>query len=449
MHWRSLVFAAAGIVLWAGGMGERALAQSPCPDGLFVATGTAFVPRDAAADSGEIDLANSQVAMGSACAPVPAHLHATRRATIVTAKWPTCTGVRGRVKLKARIDSTCTTMTGTVKGRHFKRSFVAHRQVASLCGNGVVDIGETCDTTATPSGCPTGQGCIETNGACGCAPVCESTQPSPQAIASAATQASDQVPDAWGNPQQFQQALRLIEAQLGCSLVGPAGPPAAAPALQPDVFPMCEESYHPNVNYCGPGNGCVTSGLPHVGDCLNQACFHHDQCYDLNCVDVAHNCFFTPQSANAGCDAPLTAACSTCSSSVLSADFYREQAVCDIAARTAARTPRPECLTAPCPGSSCPGDGSGICATTTTTPGATSTSTSVTPTTVPSSTMPPSTTSSTVTGSTTTTTMAGGNCCVTTGGCPGETGSSCPATCCCCPLGEACSAQTMACVSAP
>ena len=64
-----------------------------------------------------------------------------RGATRVRAKWLSCTGVRGKVRLKAGIDSTCKRMWGTITTKRGKSRFDAE---LSPCGDGIVQAGEQC-----------------------------------------------------------------------------------------------------------------------------------------------------------------------------------------------------------------------------------------------------------------------------------------------------------------
>ena len=196
---------------------------TPCPGGHFLAAGVpALVGPDATLANRAIDIAGTQISLGGACPPIAGHLKASHKGTTVMAKWPACTGVHGSVRLKARIDAaTCNTMTGTVKGKKFKRRFTATRAAPPICGNGVVEVGEPCDTSATPTGCPPGSGCIAQNNQCSCVSGCASRHASTDAIRGAVETALGQVADPWGNPKDFDQLFRSVETQLGCSLRDP------------------------------------------------------------------------------------------------------------------------------------------------------------------------------------------------------------------------------------
>jgi hypothetical protein len=64
--------------------------------------------------------------------------------------------VRGKVRLKAGIDTTCKRMWGTISTKRGKSRFDAE---LSLCGNDVVDPGEQCDGAACNNGAPCTEAC--------------------------------------------------------------------------------------------------------------------------------------------------------------------------------------------------------------------------------------------------------------------------------------------------
>src|SRR5689334_24585177 len=48
-----------------------------------------------------------EISIGNACDPVHAKLKATSHGTSVLAVWPSCEGLKGKVKLKGNLDTTC------------------------------------------------------------------------------------------------------------------------------------------------------------------------------------------------------------------------------------------------------------------------------------------------------------------------------------------------------
>src|SRR5262249_43671877 len=100
----------------------------------------------------------------------------------------------------------------------------------------------------------------------------------------------------------------------------------------------------PGVNYCGPGNSHTNSLLRFVNvpQCLNTACFEHDNCYGVNCITAI--CDFSPQSQ--ACDDPLIATCEGQGGCSLTTIFTSPMAigVCTIAECLNGTFPDPNCL---------------------------------------------------------------------------------------------------------
>ncbi|HJQ84518.1 MAG TPA: YncE family protein [Candidatus Binatia bacterium] len=132
-----------------------------CTDGRFAVVGGPLI-----GPGGEvIVLANRTVAIGSLCAAKKAKLKRTKLGTRLTVKFKKggCTGVTGKVRLRALVSENCTKAAGTLKaGSAAAVSFTAN---ASACGDQVVDTGldEQCDGSAT--GCMEGETC---SGDCKC-----------------------------------------------------------------------------------------------------------------------------------------------------------------------------------------------------------------------------------------------------------------------------------------
>src|SRR5262249_3018542 len=106
---------------------------------------------------------------------VNANIKATREATRITAAWSSCTGLKGRVTLRASIDAaTCNTMRGRLRDKAARPKVAASfRATRSRCGDGIVDAGnnEQCDAGV---GCAGGEVC---NASCGCVAVTTTTTP--------------------------------------------------------------------------------------------------------------------------------------------------------------------------------------------------------------------------------------------------------------------------------
>jgi uncharacterized protein YfaP (DUF2135 family) len=121
------------LVLGAGSSPAAASKRAavPCPDGLFLIQGNSPISPGAAPPT--LTLRGGHVSLSSGCTTaMPAQVKAHRRATVVSAGWPSCTGLVGPVLLKARIASpACGTLVGRLilrKTKPKKRQFSATRQ---------------------------------------------------------------------------------------------------------------------------------------------------------------------------------------------------------------------------------------------------------------------------------------------------------------------------------
>jgi hypothetical protein len=136
---------------------------TPCPGGRYVITGNPRSTGKPTLKSGTITLRNQTVSLSAGCPATAVVLKHMKRGmgmmkggTRVRAKWAQCSGVRGKVRLKAGIDSTCKRMWGSIRTKKGKSRFDAE---LSLCGNGVVDSGEQCDGAACTNGAPCTDSC--------------------------------------------------------------------------------------------------------------------------------------------------------------------------------------------------------------------------------------------------------------------------------------------------
>jgi hypothetical protein len=126
--------AALGLSLLPLPSGAKKARIAPCPPGRYVVDvdeplGPAGAP--GFPDAIEVD-AQGRVSIESSCPTVEARLKGSRRGTRVKAKWAkgTCAGLSGKVKLEARTDSSCRTLTGKLKAKKHKRKFTATRALA-------------------------------------------------------------------------------------------------------------------------------------------------------------------------------------------------------------------------------------------------------------------------------------------------------------------------------
>jgi carboxyl-terminal processing protease len=118
-------------LLLASSVGSAAAAAPkppPCPGGRFVVQGGALLANPISfAD--DVYFSATQIAVASGCTGAPVKLKGSKRGTTVKATWETCNGVTGKVKLKAKVDPTCQTLTGTLSAKKqrpkLKRKFTA------------------------------------------------------------------------------------------------------------------------------------------------------------------------------------------------------------------------------------------------------------------------------------------------------------------------------------
>ncbi len=142
-----IVMSVAIVLVFAGTGRSKKAKPQPCPGGRYIVTGSALVTGDS---SGPVEpvVIGSQISIGNVCNPVHAKLKATKHGTTVMATWPSCAQLKGKVKLKGTLDTTCTTLSGTLiaKKSKLRKAFVAN---ATRCGDGVRDPGnaEDCDGT--------------------------------------------------------------------------------------------------------------------------------------------------------------------------------------------------------------------------------------------------------------------------------------------------------------
>jgi len=141
-----------------GATGKKA-PPTLCPGGRFL-LGSAL--GDPATGVEAIVISGGFVTLTAACPAARAKLTAKRTGMRVTAVWPLCNVLGGKVHLSATVAPGCQTLTGTVVAPRAKlRTRIAGRR--SECGDGVVDTGggEQCETD---TGCAPPGRCV----ACAC-----------------------------------------------------------------------------------------------------------------------------------------------------------------------------------------------------------------------------------------------------------------------------------------
>jgi hypothetical protein len=167
MH-RSLPLAALLLATLTAASFAKDAVRARCPGGRFVAADAPLVSGDTGAASGAVVIADGQVTVGGSCAATAAAVKRSRGGTLVRAHWASCTGLSGRVRLRAVIRSGCSTIAGVIRSRHHRRPFTATRQPE--CGNGIREGQEECD-----GGDCCDANCQSTTGAPGCpAHACQS-----------------------------------------------------------------------------------------------------------------------------------------------------------------------------------------------------------------------------------------------------------------------------------
>src|SRR5438046_4084478 len=146
----SIVLAAALATGLLGSFRVVAEAAPACRGGRFLVEGPPLIGATPNGEPDAVVIDGIRVSLTSGCGATSGRIGVAKRRTKVNAGWPSCGGLRGKARLKARIDPTCKTMTGTLRARRekWKRSFSAK---LSECGDGIVDIdgGEECEPPGT------------------------------------------------------------------------------------------------------------------------------------------------------------------------------------------------------------------------------------------------------------------------------------------------------------
>lgn len=163
-------------------------------------------------------------------------------------------------------------------------------------------------------------------------PSCEESNPAEADIQAAVDTAVVGLNNPWGDPVEFAVMYERTQRSLNCAIsideMGSASSRLNAPDSQ-----HCNTTYCPSIQYCGIKNSSEqTFGTHPASQCLNQACFDHDECYRTGCVlGDGEQCVFSPRSD--ACDATLSWRCSLCNQIDIpySNDWRNDLIVCDIA----------------------------------------------------------------------------------------------------------------------
>src|SRR5262249_11232246 len=125
----------AALVLVASSAGW-ATPYPPCPAARYDVAGAALVTGVPGAEPDRIAIdtvgayeGSLSTALGaSGCRQTRARWKGSRTGTLLSVRFPACGGLPGPVRLRAKVDPSCETMTGTLAGRSFpKRAFTATR----------------------------------------------------------------------------------------------------------------------------------------------------------------------------------------------------------------------------------------------------------------------------------------------------------------------------------
>src|SRR5437667_171515 len=142
-----------GVALATGLLGSfRVVAEAApaCLGGRFLVEGPPLISATPNGEPDAVVIDGISISLISGRRATSGRITVAKTETKVNAVWPPCGGLRGKVRLRARVDPTCKTMTGTLRARRekWKRSFSAK---LSECGDGIVDLGggEECEPPST------------------------------------------------------------------------------------------------------------------------------------------------------------------------------------------------------------------------------------------------------------------------------------------------------------
>ena len=158
-----------------------------CPGGTFVVVGDPLIPGSVSSFEDRLQVGGGHVAFSSGCPVTRMRAKPTRRGTRLRARWSSCPGLSGHVRLTATIDPlTCSVMVGKLRAKKMRRTFQAVLENdaqppdSATCGNGVVEGFEACDdgNTADCDGCSAD--CTRLDAQCGdgipeCGEECDGT----------------------------------------------------------------------------------------------------------------------------------------------------------------------------------------------------------------------------------------------------------------------------------
>ena len=95
-------------------------AAPACLGGRFLVEGPPLISATPDGEPDAVVIDGISISLTSGCGSTSGKMTLARTGTKVNAVWPSCDGLRGKVRLRARIDPTCRTMTGTLRARRGK-----------------------------------------------------------------------------------------------------------------------------------------------------------------------------------------------------------------------------------------------------------------------------------------------------------------------------------------
>src|SRR5262245_56197491 len=254
-----------------------------CPGGVFVVIGDPLIPGGAAPFEDRIQLGRGQIAFSSGCPSTSMKAKATRRGTKERARWSSCPGLKGRVRLTGLIEPiTCSVVVGKLRAKKLKRNFQAVLEqgftpptipdfpTSETCGNGVIESGELCDDGNTLDcdgcsgdcsrsdalcgdgitecgeecdlfGCPSGEHCT----GCHCVPDDTSPQACTEASSCAVRHTCSDAGDC--------RCIRSAEGDIRCGRAPSCSVPKCTTSA--DCAPLGEGSFCDT-----PNSGCCSDG---------------------------------------------------------------------------------------------------------------------------------------------------------------------------------------------
>src|SRR5436309_4480769 len=146
----SMVLAVALATGLLGSFRVVAEAAPACLGSRFLVEGPPLISATPDGEPDAVVIDGISISLTSGCGSTSGKMTLARTGTKVNAVWPSCDGLRGKVRLRARIDPTCKTMPGTLRARRGKLKISLSAKL-SECGDGIVDIdgGEECEPPGT------------------------------------------------------------------------------------------------------------------------------------------------------------------------------------------------------------------------------------------------------------------------------------------------------------